>query len=251
MGIYDAFAPIYASGEYIEFSKRVAELFPSLLTYFNKTPETILDLACGEGTFAVTMAKKGYQVIGIDQSPRMLKLAKAKSKKENVSVTWRQLKMQQLDYDNIFDVATCWYDSLNYLLELDDLCSTFKGVHTALRADGLFIFDLNTIYGLITLAQRHPVSIQQDTEDIFDVHKHSYDYDQNIATFDITAFVKENDCWIRRVKEIHKQRGYTLKEIQSCLKKAKLHELACWENLEDGKPLTKESRRLYFVTQKQ
>ena len=100
MGIYDAFAPYYASGGFTQYSQQMAETFPSILRRFNQTPETILDIACGEGTFAVSMAKAGYQVTGIDRSPAMLKLAKTKSKTEKVSVTWRQLEMQYLDYEN-------------------------------------------------------------------------------------------------------------------------------------------------------
>jgi ubiquinone/menaquinone biosynthesis C-methylase UbiE len=250
MGIYDAFAPYYASGGYTQYSQRMAEAFPTLLRHFNQTPETILDLACGEGTFAVSVAKAGYQVTGIDRSPAMLKLAKTKNKTEKVSVTWRQLEMQHLDYDNSFDIVTCWFDSLNYLLELDDLCATFTGVHNALRENGLFVFDMNTIYWLVTLAQRYAVTVERETSELFQVHRHSYDFDKNIATFNITAFVKDNDRWLRRVDEIHSERGYSLKEIQECLNEAGLQELARWGNLEDQSPLTKESRRVFFVTQK-
>jgi ubiquinone/menaquinone biosynthesis C-methylase UbiE len=250
MGIYDTFAPYYASGGFTQYSQRMAETFPSLLKHFDRTPETILDLACGEGTFAVSMAQDGYQVTGIDRSPAMLKLAKTKSKTEKVTVTWRQLEMQHLDYDNSFDIVTCWFDSLNYLHELDHLCATFRGVHNALRENGLFVFDMNTIYWLVTLAQRYAVTVERETEEIFQVHRHSYDFDKNIATFYITAFVKDNDRWHRRVDEIHKERGYTLKEIQGCLSDAGLQELACWANLEDQSPLTKESRRVYFVAEK-
>ncbi|MDO8124449.1 MAG: class I SAM-dependent methyltransferase [Candidatus Hermodarchaeota archaeon] len=250
MGIYDAFAPYYASGGFTQYSQRMTEAFPSLMRHFNQTPETILDLACGEGTFAISMAQAGYQVTGIDRSPAMLKLAKTKSRTEKVSVTWRQLEMQHLEYENSFDIVTCWFDSLNYLLELDDLCATFKGVHNALRENGLFVFDMNTIYWLVTLAQRYAVTVERETEEIFQVHRHSYDFDKNIATFYITAFVKEKDRWLRRVDEIHKERGYTIGEIQECLKDAGFQELACWGDLEDQSPLTKESRRVYFITQK-
>ncbi len=250
MGIYDAFATYYASGGFNKYSQRMADLFPSLLKQFKQTPQTMLDLACGEGTFAIAMAQAGYHVTGIDLSPAMLKLAKMKSKTEKITVTWRQLEMQHLDYDNSFDIVTCWFDSLNYLLELDHLRATFKGVHNALRENGLFVFDMNTIYWLVTLAQRYAATVERETEEIFQVHRHSYDFDKNIATFYITAFVKENDQWHRRVDEIHKERGYTLQEIQECLNDTGLQELACWGNIEDQGPLKKESRRVFFVTQK-
>lgn len=69
MGIYQAFAEFYTKGPYPNFSRRVAELLPSVLERFGAKPRAILDLACGEGTFAVLMAQKGFQMTGVDASP--------------------------------------------------------------------------------------------------------------------------------------------------------------------------------------
>lgn len=250
MGIYEDFASLYASGKYPEYSQHIAELFTPLLQKLEITPQTLLDLACGEGTFAIAMAKQGFRITGIDKSKQMLKLAKAKSYQEKIQVTWRQLDIRELDYSEAFDVITCWFDSLNYLLELEDLCKTFNGVQKALRKDGLFVFDMNTIYWLTTLAQRYACSVERDIDEIFQVHRHSYDEQSNIAAFHITGFIKEGGRWLRRVDEIHHERGYTIEEIRDCLQKAELTELACSGNLAEPTPLTPESRRVYFLTQK-
>jgi len=70
MGVYENFAYFYAKGPYTKYSKRMAELLPAVLERFGAKPQKILDIACGDGTFAVTMAKKGFKVKGIDISPR-------------------------------------------------------------------------------------------------------------------------------------------------------------------------------------
>jgi len=250
MGIYRKFAQLYANGDYPQYSARIAAIFPDVITFLKMQPHSLLDLACGEGTFAVAMAKQDFMVTGVDQSPEMIELARKKAAQEGVQVSFLQGDMRNLDFSSTFDVVTCWFDSLNYLLELDDLTATFRGVVKALSPNGLFIFDMNTIYWLATLAQRYPCTVERETDTIFQVHRHSYNFETNIGTFHITGFIQEGHRWLRRVDETHKERGYTLEEVRTVLKKSGLREVACWENLERQTPLTEQSKRVFFVTQK-
>ena len=80
MNIYERFAYFYVKGPYLQYSERIAELLPAVLERFSVQPQTILDLACGEGTFAVGMAEKGFQVTGVDLSPYMLQFARERRK---------------------------------------------------------------------------------------------------------------------------------------------------------------------------
>lgn len=250
MTIYSDFATLYASGDYPEYSAQIAKLLPSIFQKIGLRPHKILDLACGEGTFAVAMAKHAFKVTGVDQSPEMLALARQKAKTEKVHVHFLQMDIRQLKMEMKFDLVTCWFDSLNYITDYADLKSTFQGIAAVMKPGGMLIFDMNTIYWLVTLAQRHSCVVERETANIFQVHRHSYDFETCIATFHITGFVKENDRWLRRIDEIHKERGYTLDEIRSCLRAAQLSELACWEDLEKQTPLTPQSRRVYFICKK-
>jgi len=249
MSIYDRFAYFYAKGPYLGYSERMAELLPTVLARFDAQPQTILDIACGEGTFAVAMAKKGLQVTGVDQSPQMLQFARERAERENVKVEFLHQDMRSLAFERRFDLVTCWFDSLNYLLELEDLQRTLAGVHRALKKAGLSIFDMNTIYGLTVDWQRHYCYVQQDTSELFEIHSPSYDLEKNIATMRITGFVKEGDGWTR-MDEVHKERGYTLEDIRQCLKEVGLQELACWGNLEEMSEPRPDSGRVWFVVQK-
>lgn len=249
MSIYERFAYFYAKGPYPQYSGRMVELLPTMLERFNVKPQTVLDLACGEGTFAVAMAKKGFQVTGVDLSPQMLQFARERAEKENVNVEFILQDMRSLPFKGRFDLVTCWFDSLNYLLELEDLQKTFAGVYRALRKAGLFIFDMNTVYGLAISWPRYPCYVQQDTPELFEIHRPSYDWEKNIATMRITGFVKEGDGWTR-IDEEHKERGYTLEEIRWCLKEVGFQELACWGNLEEMSQPKPDSGRVWLVMQK-
>jgi hypothetical protein len=58
--IYREFATLYARGPYSEYSARIADILPSVLKRFEAYPVNLLDVACGEGTFAIRMAKRGF-----------------------------------------------------------------------------------------------------------------------------------------------------------------------------------------------
>jgi ubiquinone/menaquinone biosynthesis C-methylase UbiE len=227
----------------------MAELLPSVLERFGVEPQMLLDLACGEGSFAVAMAKKGVQVTGVDLSPHILRFAREHAKRENVSVEFLLQDIRSLSFVERFDLMTCWYDSLNYLLELEDLEKTFAGVSHALKRGGLFIFDMNTIYGLAVNRQQHPCIVQQDTSELFEIHRPSYDFEKNIATLMITGFIKEGNSWIR-IDEEHMERGYSLKEIRQCLKKIGLQELGCWGSFQEMSELKPNSGRVWFMVRK-
>ena len=246
MRIYREFARFYARGPYPEYSRTMSQLLPRVLERFGAKPETVLDLACGEGTFAVELARRGYRVTGVDLSPEMLELAREKAREAGVTVEFLQQDMRSLDLPWRFDLVTCWYDSLNYLLEHEDLLKTFANVAEVLNPDGLFIFDMNTRYALSVGWQRHPAYVQQDTMDLFEVHRPSYDYERDIATLRITGFIKEEERWCR-IDEEHRERDYTLVEIREALRQAELLELACWENLREMSEPKPDSYRVLFV----
>ena len=256
MSFYDKFAYFFAKGPYLKYSQKMVELLPSVLARFDARPQTILDMACGEGTFAVAMAKRGHQVTGIDQSPQMLELAKERAERENVKVVFLHQDMRSLTFDeggvpaSEFDLVTCWFDSLNYILELEGIQQAFASAYRALKKAGLFVFDMNTVYGLAVEWQRDPCYIQQNSSELFEIQFPSYDFEKHIATTRITGFAKEGGRW-RRMDEEHKERGYTVEEIRECSQAVGFRELACWGSLEEMSELRPNSGRVWFVMQKQ
>ena len=249
MKIYKEFATLYAGGVYSNYSKRMASILPSVLKKLKVSPTDLLDLACGEGTFATKMAKKGYKITGVDQSQEMLRFARQKAKMSRVHVKFVRRDMRSLGFREKFDLVTSWYDALNYLLTLRDLERTFRGVYKALRPKGLFIFDMNTIYALSKLWQLYPSTVEQDTSEYFEVHRPSYDKKRLIATFEITGFVREKGSWTR-IDENHREKGYALPEVTRSLKKAGFRQLALWGSILKMTAPQANTRRVWFVAQR-
>jgi SAM-dependent methyltransferase len=51
-------------------------------------PGPVADLGCGPGAHALAVARRGYEVVGIDGSPRMIEVARARAGREEVDVTF-------------------------------------------------------------------------------------------------------------------------------------------------------------------
>ena len=245
---YKDFAKLYHLGWYDNYSRVIADFFPCLLSYLSFFPKTIMDIACGTGTFAIEMAKQGLQVTGVDISTQMLSIAKQKAKEEKVKIEWLHQDMVKLTSHKKFDMATSWFDSMNYVLDGKDLQTVFLNVSKVLANDGYFLFDMNTRYGLIKSWNRYPSYVQQDKANCFEVHQPSYDYETNIASMKITGFIKEGDSW-KRIQEIHKEKGYSLQEIREAFGRAGFCELHSFSNLQEYAPIEEQTGRVFFILQ--
>ncbi len=246
--LYKDFAYFYTKGPYL-FSEQMAKYLPNILKKFKAKSKTLLDLACGDGRFAVLMARKGIEVTGVDGSAHMLKYAELRAKKEKVKITFIHQNMQNLSIKKKFDLVTCWFDSLNYLLTKRELTKTFLNVRKILNKKGLFIFDMNTIYGLSVNWRTNSPSVLQNTKNLFEIHICEKSFKNNIATLKIIGFIKKGKFW-HRIEEIHRQRGYTLSDIRKCLKRAHLKKLASWESIRKKTSPTRTSGRVWFIVQK-
>jgi SAM-dependent methyltransferase len=180
----------------------------------------------------------------------MLDIARERAAKEGLEVKFLQQDMRSLSLRGRFDLVTCWFDSLNYLLEINDLAQAFAAVSRVLDRNGIFIFDVNTIRALAVEWVREPCYVHLDSRDLFLASIPQYDPATRIASLHITGFARENERWVR-VDEVHQERGYTLQEIRQCLKKVGLRELACWASLDKMEKLKRNTPRVWFVVSRQ
>ena len=69
----------------------------------------VLDVGCGGGILAESMAQRGAEVTGIDMGEAPLKIAKLHGLESGVSVTYKQIPVEDLaaEQPESFDVVTC------------------------------------------------------------------------------------------------------------------------------------------------
>ncbi|NJP36515.1 class I SAM-dependent DNA methyltransferase [Alkalicoccus luteus] len=106
----------------------------------------VLDLACGTGTFTLMLAEAGYHVSGADISEEMLAAAERKVRQEGNNTSFFKQDMRTLNGFSNLDAVTLFCDGLNYLPHEQDVKRTFASVHSALKQDGVFLFDVHTPY---------------------------------------------------------------------------------------------------------
>jgi SAM-dependent methyltransferase len=179
----------------------------------------------------------------------MLKYARERARKAQVTVHLTHQEMQHLDIRAKFDLVTCWFDSINYLLTKSELDKTFRNISRVLNNGGVFMFDINTIYGLSVNWPDSSPCVLQDAKDIFEVHICPPIFKRNIVTLRIIGFIKHGRYW-RRVVEVHKERGYRLSEIRKSFKKAHFKELGCWESLKKMTKPKRDSGKVFFMLRK-
>ncbi len=68
--------------------REAVELVAGELANVVMPPGPIADLGCGPGTHALTLAGRGYEVVGIDGSPRMVEVARARAVQEDLDATF-------------------------------------------------------------------------------------------------------------------------------------------------------------------
>lgn len=250
MALYNHFAQVYARGDYPEFSQALADLLPGIFIQF-EIPGTgkLLDLACGEGSFALQMAQRGWSVTGIDQSEEMLRLARHRATEANHHVEFLQQDMRSFSLPEKFDLITCWFDSLNYLLKIEDVQSAFARVYSALKPGGWFIFDMNTIFGLAVDWQKQKCYVQQESEDLLELHQTSYDFEKRMATMRITWFIRNEECW-QKYEEIHFERAYSVEKIKNALTSAGFSFEASFGSIKNMTPIRQDSTRAWIFAQK-
>lgn len=141
---YNHFAEIYDDlTENVNYKVRSDYISDFFNKYSIPQNASVLDLACGTGSITEELLKKGYSPIGIDLSNEMLTVADSKlsGKIQLINADMRDFKLV-----NPVDAAVSLLDSINHLESEDDLNECFECVYNSLKNNGLFIFDVNTVY---------------------------------------------------------------------------------------------------------
>jgi len=108
---------------------------------FRRKPRTILDLGCGTGNHDLPLARRGYEVTGIDRSQAMLVRARRKAAAAGVEVRFIRGDMPSVDLGRTFDAAVCMFGAFGYLLTPRDIARCLRSVRRHLSSTGLFVFE--------------------------------------------------------------------------------------------------------------
>lgn len=209
---------------------------------------TILDLGCGTGTLTELLARQGYDMIGVDNAQEMLQIAMDKREKSGLDILYLMQDMREFELYGTVGAVVSVCDSINYLLEEEDILQTFQLVHNYLYPGGVFIFDFNTVYKYAQIIG--DATIAENREDCSFIWENYYHAEEEINEYDLTIFVRgKGEALFHRFQETHYQRGYRLEQMCRLAKQAGLNILETMD-ADTHEGVTQESERVYIVAKK-
>lgn len=235
-----------------------------LLTEYGINSGIIAELGCGTGSITERLAKSGYDMIGIDNSPSMLDVAESKKADNNSSSLYLCQDMREFELYGTVAACISICDSINYIIEADELITVFKLVNNYLDPKGIFIFDFNTKHYYKDVVA--DATIAEDRDDISFIWDNYYDEDYDINELSLSIFIKENpkhnnkkqdntkntetnsdnDNLYRKYEELHLQRGYTLSEIIELIEESGLEFVASYDAFTKN-PADENCERIYVI----
>lgn len=210
---------------------------------------TILDLGCGTGTLTELLARRGYDMIGLDNAQDMLRIAMDKREQSGLDILYLLQDMRSFELYGAVGAVVSVCDSLNYLIEEEDVVRTFRLVDNYLFPGGVFIFDFNTVYKYAEVIG--DATIAENREQCSFIWENFYYEQEEINEYDLTVFVKEDGAEdrYRKFQETHYQRGYRLEQMLGCLERAGLVFLEAHDADTHGEA-SDTSERIYVVAKK-
>ena len=213
---YGAFAYAYDKALGARFFRSARKLLDETLERYPTPKRTHLDVACGTGMIVEHFRRLGWKSTGVDASLPMLQLARGAAGFSPPVAG----DMRRLPFRRKFARVTCLYDSLNHLLEREDLTAAFTSIRGVMDHDSLFLFDMNhpeiypEVWGLSDpyIASGHDYHLEIAT---------TYRKRERIGRAAVSGWALMNGKRVE-IREQHRQRAYSEREITDALEVAGL-----------------------------
>jgi SAM-dependent methyltransferase len=132
-GTAELYDGIYAFKDYPAEARRVRDL---VIAAGGPGEGTLLDVACGTGLHAAAL-REHYRVEGLDAVPEMLEVAR----RHLPGVPLHHRDMREFDLGRTFDVITCLFSAIGYVVTEDGLRSAAAAMARHLRPGGALVIE--------------------------------------------------------------------------------------------------------------
>lgn len=205
---YDRFAWFYNRYWGPEFCSPALAIYNVLLFPCIPAGCRILDLCCGTGQISAGLSERGYQVTGLDGSAAMLRFARENAPAAKfIHGDARDFRQPQS-----FECVISAFDSLNHVMELEELTKVFSNVHEAMTDEGIFLFDLN----IEDVSELAGSTLDMIEEDHVCIVRGSYNQLKKLKRYDVTMFQLEDCGWQRSDLTLY-QRYYSTEQVLGAL----------------------------------
>jgi SAM-dependent methyltransferase len=217
---YDAWAPVYDEFNCGYLFERWTGKLLERAEEAGVGGKRLLDIACGTGMSTIPMLDRGWTVTGCDISPKMLAIAREKIGDQADLV---EADMRELPDFGSFDLVWAINDPLNYVLDVAELEATFDGMRRNVAADGIVLFDVNTLVTYRTFFSNEIVVEGEGGRLVWQGQLTAGDV--STGTFAEARFDVEGDA---SMESVHRQRHFTESEVLAALDVAGLECIALY-----------------------
>ncbi len=210
------------------------------------TEGNVVELGCGTGKITRRLRNVGFNMTGIDISEEMLEIA---TQGDTQGITYVNMDMRDFSLPFKADAIVSVCDSMNYLMDEDELENTFANVYNCLKDKGVFIFDMKSEYFYKSILKDKTFAENKENASLI---WQNYYYDEDmINEYDLTIFAKKpkSSSYVKYT-EIQYQRAYPLKYVLNLLKEMDFSSVMVYNAFTKKEP-TIRSQRFYFVCRKE
>ncbi|HAC16785.1 MAG TPA: class I SAM-dependent methyltransferase [Bacteroidetes bacterium] len=227
-----------------------ADFIDEIIQNHNNEATTILELACGTGSLAISLDELDcYEITASDYSEQMLEVAEQKASIKQSNITWKRIDFFQIDLKEKFDVVVMLFDSLNYIKDTESIKIMLNEVKKVLKKDGFFIFDFTTPQHSSKYADMmNDQGITFDNYRFVRISRYLEAEGVHYNEFTIEKLSDDKQQVLARKNEVHVQRTYKLDDIRSVVNDAGFKIIAEYDGL-DFVPATNQSDRITMVIQ--
>ncbi|MCU6697177.1 class I SAM-dependent DNA methyltransferase [Laedolimicola ammoniilytica] len=247
MDAYTGFAEVYDlfmdQVPYEKWSGRIIQI----LSAYGIRDGLVLDLGCGTGSMTELLAGAGYDMIGVDASEEMLELAYEKRAESGHDILYLLQDMREFELYGTVRAIVSVCDSLNYITEEEELLHVFRLVRNYLDPDGVFFFDMNTIYKYSEMLGE--TTIAENREEGSFIWENYYDPEEQLNQYDLTLYIRDEDDRYTRFEETHIQKAYALERVLELLQQAGMKAEQIFDS-DTGKEVTDTTGKFCITARK-
>ena len=245
--LYAVLAPFYDSfnGE-LDYGSWADFLEENFRRYYDGNVASVLDLGCGTGRMTLELAKRGYDMTGIDSSPQMLSVARDAAEKAGLDrqILFLQQDMCEFELYGTVEAIVCCLDTVNHVTDRAALSRCFHWVHNYLVPGGLFLFDVNSPYKFREVYGDRAYLLE--AENVFCAWQNLYRPRSGICDFYLSLFSRGEDGRYDRTDVYRRERLYTLAALRRLLRENRMELLAVTSGYGDFPPAPESER--YYLT---
>lgn len=172
-----------------------------------------LELGCGTGNHATILCKKGFEVVGLERSAEMVKIA---SQKNIANFKPIVADITNFSLNEKFDIAVSLFHVISYLTTNDELLKCFNTINEHLNENGIFIFDVWYSPAVYTQkAETRVKRINNEKIEVTRIAESTMHYQKNVVDVNYSIFIQDKETTKSEIhQELHPMRHFSIPEIE-------------------------------------